>query len=54
MNSLPIWIGMWFATNQVNNGVELTTFETTVIWILIALTAIVASVIGYIALKDYI
>lgn len=47
-------MGMWFATNQVNNGVELTTFESAVIWILIALTVLVMSVIGYIAMKDYI
>lgn len=54
MNNLPIWIEVWNATNQVNNGVELTTFESAVIWILIALTALVTTVIGYIAMKDYI
>ena len=52
MNNLPIWVGMWSATTQVSNGDELTTFESTVIWILIALIAIVALVIVAMTFKD--
>lgn len=52
MNNLPIWMGMWSATNQVSNGAELTTFESTVIWILIALIAIAALVIVAMTFKD--
>lgn len=52
MNNLPIWMGMWSATNQVSNGAELTTFESTVIWILIALITIAALVIIAMTFKD--
>jgi len=52
MNNLPIWVGVWSATNQVSNGDELTTFESTVIWILITLTAIAALVIVAMTFKD--
>lgn len=52
MNNLPIWVGMWSATNQVNNGAELTTFESTVIWIIIALISLVALVIVAMTFKD--
>ena len=52
MNNLPIWMGLWSATNQVSNGDELTTFESAVIWILIALITIVALVIVSMTFKD--
>ena len=52
MNSLPIWAGMWSATTQVSNGAELTTFETIVIWIIIALISLATLVIVIIAFKD--
>lgn len=52
MNNLPIWAGMWSATNQVRNGTELTTFESTVIWIIISVISIVAIVIVVMAFKD--
>lgn len=52
MNNLPIWMGMWSATNQVSNGAELTTFESTVIWIIISVIAIAALVIVAMTLKD--
>ena len=52
MNNLPIWMGMWSATNQSNNGAELTTFESTVIWILIALISLAALVIVAMTFKD--
>lgn len=54
MNNLPIWMGMWSATNQDSSGAELTTFESAVIWILIALTTLATLVLGYMAMKDYI
>lgn len=52
MNNLPIWMGMWSATNQDSSGAELTTFESAVIWILIALITIVALVIVAMTFKD--
>lgn len=52
MNNLPIWMGMWSATNQVSSGAELTTFESTVIWIIISVIAIAALVIVAMTFKD--
>lgn len=52
MNNLPIWLGVWSATNQVNNGAELTTFESAVIWIIILVIAIAALVIVAMTFKD--
>ena len=52
MNNLPIWMGMWSATNQVNNGAELTTFESTVIWIIISVITFAALVIVAMTFKD--
>lgn len=52
MNNLPIWMGMWSATNQVSNGAELTTVESTVIWIIISVIAIAALVILAMTFKD--
>lgn len=52
MNNLPIWMGMWSATNQVNNGAELTTFESTVIWIIISVIAFAALGIVAMTFKD--
>lgn len=52
MNNLPIWLGVWSATNQVNNGAELTTFESAVIWIIISVIAFVALGIVAMTFKD--
>lgn len=52
MNNLPIWMGMWSATNQVNSGAELTTFESAVIWIIILVIAFAALVIVAMTFKD--
>src|SRR5699024_9918727 len=52
MNNLPIWLGVWSATNQVNNGAELTTFESAVIWIIILVITISALVIVVMTFKD--
>ena len=52
MNNLPIWMGMWSATNQVNNGAELTAFESAVIWIIISVIALAALVIVAMTFKD--
>lgn len=52
MNNLPIWLGVWSAANQVNNGAELTTFESAVIWIIISVIAFVALGIVAMTFKD--
>lgn len=52
MNNLPIWLGVWSATNKVNNGAELTTFESAVIWIIISVIAFVALGIVAMTFKD--
>lgn len=52
MNNLPIWLGVWSATNQVNNGAELTTFESAVIWIIISVISFMALGIVAVTFKD--
>ena len=52
MNNLPIWAGMWIAATYANSGTELTTFESTVIWIIISVISIVAIVIVVMVFKD--
>lgn len=52
MNNLPIWVGVWSGYNIANSEAELTTFESTVIWIIISAISIAAIVIVARAFKD--
>ena len=52
MNNLPIWIGVWNATNQASNEVELTSVEPTVIFILISVIAIATTVFATTVFMD--
>lgn len=52
MNNLPIWAGMWSAATYANSGAELTTIESTVIWIIISAITFAAIVIVAMAFKD--
>lgn len=52
MNNLPIWIGVWSGYNIANSEAELTTFESTVIWIIISVISIAALVIVAMTFKD--
>lgn len=51
MNNLPIWIGVWSANNYANSGAELTSVESTVIWVIIAIITLATIAFGYWTLK---
>ena len=46
MNNLPIWVGVWNATNQASSGAEMTSTESTVA--IVILLIIVLALAGYV------
>ena len=45
MNSLPIWIGVWNATNQASSGAEMSSTESTVATVI--MIVILLALAGY-------